>query len=196
MPSKTIVGVDYTCYTDSVYIKVTALYIWMDAYCFLSVKQFFQLHNFVTWKSQQSHKGIGVIKIPVNDQNLLQLTYLLAVQLPLSWDGQLTLETFLIFENLWKWTQYIFTRWLFRQFLSYQFNIKIINYRGSILINKPEFNNANRKNPHSYSNSEKIYKRLFLWWKDFEQKMFKIFKFCEFIIYYIFISEGAAFLMH
>ena len=79
----------YTCYTDNVYINVSALYIWMDTYCFLSMKQLFQL----TWKSQQLRKGISMIKKHVYDQNVLQLTYLLAVQLTLSL-GQLTQETF------------------------------------------------------------------------------------------------------
>ena len=62
----------YIYYTDSVCISVTALYIWMDIYCFLSMKQFFNL----TWKSQQLHKENSVIKAHVNDQNVLQLTYL------------------------------------------------------------------------------------------------------------------------
>ena len=80
--------VTYTCYTNSVYIIVTALYIWMDSYCFLSMEQFFQL----TWISQQLHKGISVIKAQVNDQNVFQLMYLLAVQLNLRLGRQLTLE--------------------------------------------------------------------------------------------------------
>ena len=54
-------GGHLTCYTESVYINVTALYIWMDTYCFLGMNQFFQLK----WKSQQLHKGICVIKVPV-----------------------------------------------------------------------------------------------------------------------------------
>ena len=58
----------------------------MDTYYFLSMKQ-------LTWKSQQLHR-ISVIKAHVNDQNVLQLTYLLAVQLTLSLGGHLTLETF------------------------------------------------------------------------------------------------------
>ena len=84
--------VTYTCYTNSVYIIMTTLYIWMDTYCFLSMKQFFQL----TWKSQQFHKGIRVIKAQsrMNDQNVFQLMYLLAVQLTLSLGWQLTLGTF------------------------------------------------------------------------------------------------------
>ena len=65
----------------------------MDTYCFLNMKQFFQF----TWKSQQLHKGISVIKGHVNDQNVIQLTNLLAVQLTLSLGGQLTLETFQYF---------------------------------------------------------------------------------------------------
>ena len=76
-------GVTYTCYTDGVCIIVTALYIWIDTYCFLCMKQIFQL----TWKSQQLHKGINMIKAHVYDQNVLQLTYLLAVQLTLSLAG-------------------------------------------------------------------------------------------------------------
>ena len=82
--------VTYTCYTDSVYINVTALYISMEACCFLSMKQFFKL----TWKSQRLHKGISVIKTPVYDQNVVQLAYLLAAQLTLGLGKQLTLETF------------------------------------------------------------------------------------------------------
>ena len=73
-------------YRQCVFINVTALYILMDAYCFHSMKQFFQLH--VTWILQQLFKCISVIKAPVNDQNVLQLTYLLAVQLTLSLGGQ------------------------------------------------------------------------------------------------------------
>ena len=61
-------------------MNVTDMYIWMDAYCFLSMKQVFQL----TWKSQQLHIGIRVIKAPVNGQNVLQLMYLFAVKLTLS----------------------------------------------------------------------------------------------------------------
>ena len=38
-------------------------------------------------------------KAHVSDQNVLQLTYLLAVQLTLSFGGQLTPETFWIFKN-------------------------------------------------------------------------------------------------
>ena len=52
------------------------------------MKQLFQL----TWKSQQLHKGISMIKAHIYDQNVLQLTYLLAVQLTLSLGGQLTLK--------------------------------------------------------------------------------------------------------
>ena len=63
-------GVTYTCCTDSVCINVTALYIWMDAFCFLSMKQFFQL----TWPLQQLNKS--VVKANINDQNVLQLAYL------------------------------------------------------------------------------------------------------------------------
>ena len=48
---------------------MTALYIWMDTYCFLSMKQFFQLK----WRSQQLHKGISMIKAHVYDQNELQV---------------------------------------------------------------------------------------------------------------------------
>ena len=48
--------------------------------------------------------------------------------------------------------------------------IKIINHSGSILAlsNKTTYN----EKPHSYSNRSKIYKGLFLWWKDHKQKMF------------------------
>ena len=87
------VGVtSYIFYTDSVCISMTALYVWKDIYCFLSMKQFFHL----TWKSQQLHKGISVIKAPINDQYVheVQLTYLLAMQLTLCLDGQLILEKF------------------------------------------------------------------------------------------------------
>ena len=83
-------GATYTCYTDSVCINMTALYIWIDTYCFLCMKQIFQL----TWKSQQLHKGISMIKAHVNDQNVLQLMYLFAEQLTLSIARQLTLDTF------------------------------------------------------------------------------------------------------
>ena len=83
-------GITLTYCTDSVYIHVTDMYIWMDAYCFHSMKQFFQL----TWKSQQLLKVFSVIMAHINEQNILQLTYLLAVQLTLSLAGQLTLETF------------------------------------------------------------------------------------------------------
>ena len=86
----TRVSVTYTYNTERLYINVTALYIWMEAYCFLSMKQFLQL----TWKSQQLHKGISLIKAPVNDQNVLHLIYRFAVQLTLSLGRQLTLETF------------------------------------------------------------------------------------------------------
>ena len=55
------------------------------------MKHFFQL----TWTSQQLRKSM--IKAHDNDQNVLQLTYLLTVELTLSLDGQLTLETFLFF---------------------------------------------------------------------------------------------------
>ena len=55
-------------YQQCVYkINVSALYIWMEAYCFLSVTQFFQF----TWNSQQLHKGINVTKAPVIDQKVL-----------------------------------------------------------------------------------------------------------------------------
>ena len=60
------------------------------------------MHKSGIEKSQQLHKGISVIKEHVNDQNVIQLTNLLAVQLTLSLGGQLTLETFhyfLIFDN-------------------------------------------------------------------------------------------------
>ena len=39
-------------------------------------------------------QGNYIIKVHVNDQNVLELTYLLAVHLTLSLGGQLTLETF------------------------------------------------------------------------------------------------------
>ena len=54
--------------------------------------------------------------------------------------------------------------------------IKIINHSGSILANLSNKTTYNEK-PHSYSNSGKIYKGLFLWWKDLKQKMFKTFSF-------------------
>ena len=95
-------GSTYTCYTDSMCINVAALYIWMGTYCFLSMKKFFQL----MWESQQLHKETSMIKAHVNDQNVLQLMYLLAVQLTMSLGGQLTLETFWIFKNCWLSTQY------------------------------------------------------------------------------------------
>ena len=47
------------------------------------MKQFFQL----TWKSQQLHKGISKIKEHVNDQNILQLTYRVAMQLNWAYAG-------------------------------------------------------------------------------------------------------------
>ena len=50
-------GVAYTCNTDSVCINPTGLYIWMDTYRFLCMKQLFQL----TRKSQQLRKGISMI---------------------------------------------------------------------------------------------------------------------------------------
>ena len=59
--------------------------------------------------------------------------------------------------------------------------IKIINHSDSIsanLKNTIQTKQHAMKKPHSYSNRNKIYKGLFLWWKDFEQKMFKIFNFC------------------
>ena len=57
--------------------------------------------------------------------------------------------------------------------------IKIINHSGSILANLSNKTTYNEK-PHSYSNRGKIYKGLFLWWKDHKQKMFKTFSFCLF----------------
>ena len=42
-------------------------------------------------------KGISMIKAHVNEQNVLHFTYPLAVQLTISLNGQLTLETFWIF---------------------------------------------------------------------------------------------------
>ena len=44
-------------YRQCVCINVSALYIWMETYCFLSMKQLFQL----TWKSQQLENGISMI---------------------------------------------------------------------------------------------------------------------------------------
>ena len=57
--------------------------------------------------------------------------------------------------------------------------IKIKNHSGSILANLRNKTTYNGK-PHSYSNRSKIYKGLFLWWKDHKQKMFKTFSFCLF----------------
>lgn len=85
----TRVGVTYTSYTVSEYINVTALYVWMDAHCFPSMKQIFELR-----RKSQLHKGISVIKASVYGQNVLHLTYLLAMQLSLSSGEQLTVETF------------------------------------------------------------------------------------------------------
>ena len=78
------------CIYRYINVRLTALHIWMDAYVFLSMKQFFQ----VTWTSQELHKGIIVIRPHVNDQNVSQLTCLLSVQLTLRLDEQLTQETF------------------------------------------------------------------------------------------------------
>ena len=63
--------------------------------CLIWRQLFFKNEN--SSKSQQLQKGISVITANVNDQNVLQKTYLLAVQLTLSLGGQLTLETFWLF---------------------------------------------------------------------------------------------------
>ena len=59
--------------------------------------------------------------------------------------------------------------------------IKIINYSGSISANSNKTMQRKQhamKKPHFYSDKNKIYNWLFLWRKEFEQKMFKIFNFC------------------
>ena len=82
--------VTYTCYTDSMYKNVAALDVWMDRYCFHSKKNSYNLHG----NQNKYKKGNNMNKAYVNDQNVLQLTYLLSVQFTLSLGGQLTLETF------------------------------------------------------------------------------------------------------
>ena len=77
--------------------------------------------------------------------------------------------------------------------------IRIINYRGSILANQ---NNKMQTKQHAMKKSFlQNQQGIFLWWNDFEQKMFKIFSSCQFSkleLYSIlsFIFRGAAFFMH
>ena len=83
------------------------------------------------------------------------------------------------------------SHWIWRKLLRYVTcqisdiilyqNIKIINHSDSIsanLNNTMQTKQHAMKKTHSYSNRNKIYKGLFLWWQDFEQKMSKIFNFC------------------
>ena len=83
------------------------------------------------------------------------------------------------------------SQWIWRKLLRYVTcqisdiilyqNIKIINHSDSIsanLNNTMQTKQHAMKKTHSYSNRNKIYKELFLWWQDFEQKMSKIFNFC------------------
>ena len=59
--------------------------------------------------------------------------------------------------------------------------IKIINYNDSIsaTVNKTMQTKQHAvKKPHFYSIETRFTRKYFLWWNDFEQKMFKIFSFC------------------
>ena len=58
---------------------------------------------------------------------------------------------------------------------------KIINYSGSVLatfdITMQTKQHAIKKS-RTYSNRSKFHTGLFLWWKGFDQKIFKIFNIC------------------